>query len=176
MRRVCCRAFRDGLEQGPRSVSLSVAGDAVRLPGVPRLIPPATFYQQSKRLHAQIADMTPDNFLGARGSTRVPLRLTVQLRIKDDKGTFRELVAQTLVVSKYGAKIECQRPLDVNQEVTVTVLPSEKQSGTGRVVWCNSNRSDSGNFELGVELREVKDLWGITFPPERTADSSEVSY
>ena len=88
------------------------------------------------------------------------------------------LVQKTPVtsVSKYGAKIECFRPLDVNQEVTVTVLPSEKQSGTGRVVWCNSNRSNSGNFELGVELREAEDLWGITFQPECTADSSEVSY
>ena len=123
-----------------------------------------------------MADMAPDNFLGARGSGRVPLRLAVQLRIKDGKGTFRGLAAHTVEVGKYGAKIECKRPLDVNQEVTVTVLPSEKQSGTGRVVWCNSNRSDSGNFELGVELREVKDLWGITFPPECTADSSEVSY
>ena len=123
-----------------------------------------------------MANMIPANFLGARGSGRVALRLAVQLRIKDEKGTFRGLAARTLVVSKYGAKIECFRPLDVNQEVTVTVLPSEKQSGTGRVVWCNSNRSDSGNFELGVELREAEELWGITFQPECTADSSEVSY
>ena len=123
-----------------------------------------------------MADMTSDNFFGARGSGRVPLRLAVQLRIKDKKGSFRKLAAHTLVVGKYGAKIACRRPLDVNQEVTVTVLPSEKQSGTGRVVWCNSNRSDSGNFELGVELREVEDLWGITFPPEYTANSSEVSH
>ena len=110
-----------------------------------------------------MADMTPDNFLGARGSTRVPVRLPVQLRIKDDKGTFRELVAQTLVVSKYGAKIECKRPLDVNQEVTVTVLPSEDRSGIGRVVWCDRNRSDSGNFELGLEIRQAENLWEITF-------------
>ena len=124
-----------------------------------------------------MADMTPDNFLGARGSTRVALRLPVRLGIKDEKGTFRELAAQTLVVSKYGAKIECKRPLDVNQEVTVTVLPSEKRSGIGRVVWCDRNLSDSGNFELGVEIREAENLWRIAFPPDLcAADSSQVSY
>ncbi len=123
-----------------------------------------------------MSNMTCDNSLRARQSTRVPMRVPLQLRIKE--GTFRDLsiVAWTLVVGKYGAKITCKRPLDVNQEVTVTVLPSEKQTGTGRVVWCDSNRSDSGHFELGVELREAEDLWGIMFPPECTADSSQVSY
>ncbi len=124
-----------------------------------------------------MADMTPDNFLGARRSTRVALRLPVRLRIKNEKGTLEGLAAQTLEVSKYGAKIECQRPLDVNQKVTVSVLPMEERSEIGRVVWCNSNPNGSDNFELGVELREAENRWGITFPPELTADSSdEVSY
>ncbi len=117
-----------------------------------------------------------DNFLGVRGSTRVPMRIPVQLRIKE--GTFRDLliVAWTLELSKYGARMECKWPLDANQEVAVTVLPSEKRSGIGRVVWCDSNLNESGNCELGVELREVENLWGVTFPPDLTADSSEVSY
>ena len=126
-----------------------------------------------------MADMASGNFLGARGSTRIPLRLPVRLRIKDEKSTFPELDARTLVVSKYGAKIECKRPVNVNQEVevTVTVLPPEERSGIGRVVWCERNRSNTGNFELGVEIRKAEKLWGITFPPDlSTTDSGEASF
>ena len=104
-----------------------------------------------------------DNFLGARGSTRVSMRVPLQLRINE--GTFRDvfMVAWTLVVSKYGAKIECKWPLDVNQEVAVTVLPWEKRSGIGRVVWCDSNLNESGAFELAVEIPDAENLWRIPF-------------
>ena len=113
----------------------------------------------------EMARSTPDNLsLGARQSTRVPMHLPVRLGIKEEKGAFQMLVAWTRVLSKYGARIECKRPLDVNQEVTVTVLPSEQRSGMGRVVWCNSKRNENGNFEFGVELREAENLSGITFP------------
>ncbi len=111
-----------------------------------------------------------DNFLGVRGSTRIPQRLPVRVGIKEG-ATFRDLliVAWTLVLSKYGASMECKWPLDASQEVAVTVLTSEKRRGIGRVVWCVSNPNESGNFEVGVELREAEDLWGITFPsPEAT--------
>ena len=76
--------------------------------------------------------------LSARRSTRVLMRVPVRLRIKE--GTFQDLliVAWTLVLSKFGARMECKWPLNVNQEVTVSVLPSEERSGTGRVVWCDS--------------------------------------
>ena len=87
------------------------------------------------------------------------------------------------MVSKYGAKIECKRPVNVNQEVEVTVtlrtelLPPEERSGIGRVVWCERNRSNTGNFELGVEIRKAEKLWGITFPPDlSTTDSGEASF
>ncbi len=104
-----------------------------------------------------------DNFLEGRRSTRIPLRLPVRLRFEE--GTFRDLsiVAWTLVVSKYGARMECKGRFGANQEVTVTVLPSEKRSGIGRVVWCDTFPNESGNVELGVKLREAEALWGITF-------------
>ena len=116
--------------------------------------------------------MTPDHLgLGARQSTRVPTRVPVRLGIKEEKGTFRTLVAWTLVLSKQGARIEGKQALHVNQEVIVTVLPSEERSGIGEVILCESKRSENGNFEFGVELREAENLWGnyvsepsLTFP------------
>ncbi len=50
------------------------------------------------------------------------MRVPVRLGIKEEKGTFRTLVAWTLVLSKHGARIESKQALNVNQEVIVTVL------------------------------------------------------
>ena len=68
------------------------------------------------------------------------------------------------MLSKHGVRIEGKQALNVNQEVIVTVLPSEERSGIGKVIWCESKRNENGNFEFGVELREAENLWGITFP------------
>ena len=117
-------------------------------------------------MHATMARMGADDFsLEARRSTRVPIRVPVRLGIKADEGPVQTLVAWTIVLSRYGARIECKRPLDVYQEVTVTTLAGKEQTGTGRVVWCTSKRNDSGNFEVGLEIREANSLWGIAFPP-----------
>ena len=68
------------------------------------------------------------------------------------------------MLNTHGAKIECKRPLDVNQEVLVTLLLSEERGEMSRVVWCDSNQSDSGNFEVGMEIHEAERLWGVPFP------------
>ena len=113
------------------------------------------------------ARMTPECLsLGALPSTRVAMRLPVRLGIKEEKGTFRMLVAWTLVLSKYGARIESEQSLDANQAVTITVLPSEERSRMAKVVWSNSKRNENGNFEFGVQLGEAESLWGVTFPPQ----------
>ena len=109
--------------------------------------------------------MTLDHLsLGARRSTRVPTRVPVRLGIKEEKSKFRTLVAWTLVLNKRGARIECKQALNVNQEVIVTVLPSEERSGIGKVIWCESKRNENGNLGFGVELGEAENLWGIAFP------------
>ena len=72
-----------------------------------------------------MADMASGNFLGARGSTRIPLR--------------------------WG---QCKRPVNVNQEVevTVTVLPPEERSGIGRVVWCEQQHRQLWSTRIPLRL------------------------
>ena len=113
----------------------------------------------------KIARMTPESLsLGALRSTRVAMRLPVRLEMKEEKGTFQTLAGWTLVLSKYAARIECRRPLDVNQEVMVTLLPAEERNGMGKVVWCDSHPNNNGNFEFSVELGDAEGLWGVRFP------------
>ena len=96
------------------------------------------------------------------GLTQEGLRGKVLGEREGQIGNSRSVVAWTLVVSKYGARMECKGRFGANQEVTVTMLPSEKRRGIGRVVWCDTLPNKSGNVELGVKLREAEALWGIT--------------
>ena len=92
----------------------------------------------------------------------MPMRLPVRL-VKDASGSFEGVEGWTIVLSQYGARIECKRPCDMGDEVVVTNLANER-SAMGKVVWCEQKKNENGNFEFGVELRDAKDLWGITFP------------
>ena len=96
------------------------------------------------------------------------MRLPVRL-VKDASGSFEGVEGWTIVLSQYGARIECKRPPVMGDEVVVTNLANERSS-MGKVVWREDKKNENGNFEFGVELRNAKDLWGITFPsPEATA-------
>ena len=92
----------------------------------------------------------------------MPMRLPVRL-VKDASGSFEGVEGWTIVLSQYGARIECKRPPVMGDEVVVTNLANER-SAMGKVVWCEDKKNENGNFEFGVELRDAKNLWGITFP------------
>ena len=92
----------------------------------------------------------------------MPMRLPVRL-VKDASGSFEGVEGWTIVLSQYGARIECKRPPVMGDEVVVTNLAHER-SAMGKVVWCEDKKNENGNFEFGVELRDAKNLWGITFP------------
>ena len=104
---------------------------------------------------------------------RIPLRLGIQT----EGASVRSLDAWTLVLNGHGARIECKRPLDLNQEVLLTVSATERSS-KGKVVWREPNPNQSGNYEFAVELLEPENLWGVKFPPtdwtsQRRAASNE---
>ena len=97
----------------------------------------------------------------------MPMKLPVRL-VKDASGSFEGVEGWTIVLSQYGARIECKRPSVMGDEVVVTNLANERSS-MGKVVWCEDKKNENGNFEFGVELRDAKNLWGITFPSAAAA-------
>ncbi len=102
----------------------------------------------------------------------MPMRLAVRL-VKDASGSFQGLEGWTVVLSQYGARIECKQPCDVGEEVVVTNLTNER-SAMGKVIWCEHKKNESGNLEFGVELRDAKDLWGIKFPSAEATASQRI--
>ena len=91
---------------------------------------------------------------------RIPLRLGIQT----EGASVRSLDTWTLVLNGHGARIECKRPLDLNQELLLTVSATERSS-KGKVVWREPNPNQSGNYEFAVELLKAENLWGVEFPP-----------
>jgi hypothetical protein len=108
--------------------------------------------------------MDADRFsLKARRTTRIPLRIPV-LVVIEDNGQSRSLDGWTMIVNVHGAKIECKRRMDLNDEVTIQV-PFNGMSEKGKVVWSRPEPNASGNYEFGVELNQPDNLWGVGFPP-----------
>ena len=120
-----------------------------------------------------------DFSLKARSSTRIPMRIPIRLGIQTEGASVRSLDAWTLVLNGHGARIECKHPLDLNQEVLLTVSATE-MSSKGKVVWRELNPNQSGNYECSVELLKPENLWGVEFPPtdwtsQRRAASEEAA-
>lgn len=96
-----------------------------------------------------------------RRSVRVPLKIPVTVSGVDSSGFKFQSSAETVSVSKYGARVRTgQRPqqMSCGGEVQVT-LPRAGQSRAGRVVWLR------GEEEYGLELENPSSFWGVAFPP-----------
>jgi hypothetical protein len=107
---------------------------------------------------------TGDQFsLKARRTTRIPLRIPIQLVVQGEARA-RTLDAWTTIVNIHGARIECKVGLALQQEVVINV-PFNGMSQKGCVVWNRKEQNERGNFEFAVELDRPENLWGVGFPP-----------
>ncbi len=109
-----------------------------------------------------------------RRSVRVPLKIPVTVSGVDSSGFKFQSSAETISVSKYGARVrtpQLPQQMRCGGEVQVT-LPRAGQSRTGRVVWLR------GEEECGRDLENPSSFWGVAFPPrdgeEPTADGKPV--
>ena len=96
-----------------------------------------------------------------RRSARVQLKIPVTVSGVDGSGFKFQSTAETVSVSKHGARVRTQRLPDEMRcggEVSVT-LPKAGQSRFGRVVWLR------GGAECGLELEDPNNFWGVSFPP-----------
>ena len=99
-----------------------------------------------------------------RQSSRVNMRVPVEVRCKAPDGSLIEESAQTGVVGVYGAMVRMSRSLPIGTEVELTNHFSQ-QTATFRVAWAKDG-DGSGTWEIGVEsLAPLGDFWGVRFPP-----------
>jgi hypothetical protein len=92
-----------------------------------------------------------------RRGPRIDLAMPVVLAGSAGDVEWQE-AATTQTVSQHGASLCCRRALALGEIVKVTHANTGKQ-GTARVAW--STRKDAGIFEIGLELLNEQNLWGL---------------
>jgi len=105
--------------------------------------------------------------LNRRRSTRVLLRVPIVIRGLDSDGQDFEAQAETIVVSKHGARIRAGRPLPLGSEIIVAI-PKTSREERAKVVWKDEQAPD----QYAIALQHPENLWGISFPPEDWSDAT----
>lgn len=101
----------------------------------------------------------------ARRSKRVNLAIPIILSGTDSSGNPFQESTRTIIVSKHGAKIKAAKELALGALVTI-----ENQSlglATKATVISIGKRQYRGDpVEVGVQLTQAGNVWGIIFPPD----------
>ena len=100
-----------------------------------------------------------------RRSTRLSISIPITISGKDAAGhTFKENT-RTLIINKHGAKVATAHQLSLGAEITVENRALGR-TAKGNVVWLGDKFSAKELYEIGVQLSEAQNVWGIEFPPD----------
>ena len=109
---------------------------------------------------------TPLERVELRRSTRVPIRVRIQVR-----GSGIAFEGETIVVSAHGALLEVSEALSLGAEITVAVQLTGK-SAPARVVFVSRERPS----QFGIALDHPQNIWGVSLPPPDWHEYSEGSF
>ena len=102
---------------------------------------------------------------GARRSKRVSLAMPVVLRGADSSGVEFEECTRTVVVSKHGAKIRTVQSLALGAVISIENR-SMGLAANATVVSVGPRQFPGEPVEIGVQLNQAGNVWGIIFPPD----------
>jgi len=100
-----------------------------------------------------------------RRSTRLALSVPIVLHGKDSQQkAFRE-DTHTLIVNKHGAKLVTSHELVIGEEILIE-NSSLGSIAKANVVWVSVKRNARGLHEVGVQLVESQNIWGLEYTPD----------
>jgi len=100
-----------------------------------------------------------------RRSTRLSIGIPIAISGTDREGNPFKENTRTVVINKQGAKVVTTNQLSLGAEILIENR-ALKYSGKAMVVWIGDRRSAKEPVEMGVQLLEASNIWGIEFPPE----------
>ena len=100
-----------------------------------------------------------------RRSTRLSIAIPITISGKDASGRSFKENCRTIIINKHGAKILTVHQLALGSEV---VLENRALGRTAKttVVWLGDRQSSKVAGEVGVQLVEAENIWGIDLPPD----------
>jgi len=96
-----------------------------------------------------------------RRSSRLPLKIPVEISYIDAQSQPSLERTHTLVVDRHGARIASRSFHPVGSMIHLGV-PHLGRSAHCRVIWCSAPAN--GIYEVGVEMDADANVWGIHFP------------
>jgi hypothetical protein len=106
--------------------------------------------------------MEKPDFSGLRRSTRVNAHIPITVSGNLPDGTPFEDDTHILSVSKYGARLQTELPLEVGMQIQVRPR-NRDQVGLFRVVWVGREGTPRAG-EAGIAYEAVSEFLGVAFP------------
>jgi ABC-type transporter MlaC component len=101
----------------------------------------------------------------------VSASVAVVIRGVDAAGHAFEESTWTVGVNKQGAKVATFRQWQIGDEITIE-NPALGRASKAHIVRVDEKRFPKDPFEIGVELNEAENIWGVKLPPENWPRSS----
>jgi hypothetical protein len=108
---------------------------------------------------------TDSSSAAGRRSTRLAIAIPITLSGKDASDRAFKENSRTVIINKQGAKIVTFHQLALGSEVMVENRALGR-SAKATVVWLGDRKSSKDAQEVGVQLFEAQNIWGIDFAPE----------
>jgi PilZ domain len=100
-----------------------------------------------------------------RRSSRILLRLPLLVSAADSGSDPQWEKVETIMVSSHGGMIRARQKFTVGTTLDIRMQNGEMKSARARVVWEAAQQTPRG-AEVGFEILDDADFWGISFPPE----------
>jgi hypothetical protein len=125
-----------------------------------------------------MTEVNPDaGFEDLRRSTRINQAVPITVTGSDAMGRAFLERTTTSLVSAHGCRFASKHFLLAGTEVVIEVPPAtpegQPRKVTGRVAWTRSPATLRDLFQVGVEIAEPGNVWGVNFPPDDWTDSEE---
>jgi hypothetical protein len=109
--------------------------------------------------------MNEDNLKGGRRSKRLSISIPVVISGVDaDGNNFSESV-RTVVVNNHGGKIATTHHVALGTEVSI-LNPALGAMAKASVVWLGEKSGAGDLHQVGLQLLEPQNVWGVAFPPD----------
>ena len=106
-----------------------------------------------------------------RRSTRLAIAIPIAFSGKSSGGAAFKENTRTITINRQGAKVATMQALTLGAEVLI----ENRHLGTSaraNVVWLGERKGPKDSVEIGVQLVEASNIWGIEFPPEDWQEGS----
>lgn len=100
-----------------------------------------------------------------RRSARLSMIVPITIKGTDDAGQAFKENTWTIGVNKHGARLATFHTLAVGDQIVVE-NPVLGRTAKCRVIRVCEKRFPEDPYEIGVELLEAQNVWGVKFPPE----------